>query len=514
MFVTGRSSSQYVECESTIDTAITSSSTCDSYGLHLHSILSGSTGLTPGTSIAFNNSLTDNVPLGNIALDKIGASHGEIVIGTRNGSTCDTRLRIGSTNITFNGASLLTTASGDARYLMLTGGKLTGNLGIGNALPTTLTYDFTIMENGSDPSIFLGRLTSANNGFLLRYRHNTDGNTLNRIVIDNSNGTEIVSITANGRLGLGSPTPTQRLEVAGNVNVSNGNGYMIGGTSIDTRYLRTDVDTTSTAVVRFYASQAAGAADQTIVRLGHTVSSGDWFFRHHRSSGGAENNCLELLNTNSSLLGMSIGTFNGTSVGDGCMMVMNGIQGDGTFIKASSVNCSGGLHLNCGIPQAVPSGWGYNPTGSGSIPGGTVSISLYTYNNIWVRGSVYCTSDARLKDVVSPIDADKAMNLLNVNPVWYSWKSDKSKTLQLGLLAQDLVKNDLKELTCLFDNADLSADTEHDIPEKKQLVIAYDKIPLYNLEIIKNLHARVLQLEELVEKLTSKPALQKWISKK
>ena len=361
-------------------------------------------------------------------------------------------------------------------------------IGIGDALPTTLTQDLSIMESASTPSIRLGRLESNNNAFNINYVHNSNGSVLNRLTIEPFGGTtsSSIHITANGRLGVGSASPTQPLEVLGNINISSGSSYMIGGTSIDSRYLRADADTTATSLVRFYSSQAAGAADQQLIRLGHATDSGDWFLRHHRSSGGAANNCLELLNTNSNLLGISIGTFNGTSVGDGCMAVFNGIQGDSNFIRASSVNCNGALHLNAGIPQSVSAGWTFDSTGNRSNTGGTVSVSLYAYNNIWVRGALYATSDRRLKNVHTPIDSAKAMKLLNITPKWYSWKRDTNGVAQLGLIAQDLLENDLQELTHLFHNEEVKeADHEHNIPEKKQLVVAYDRLPLYLLEIIK-----------------------------
>lgn len=417
----------------------------------------------------------------------------------------------GNINITgsylVNSVPILSQATADARYLQLTGGTLTNdlrvltNIAIGDALPVTLTRDLTILESSVEPRILMGRAESNNNAFTIAYRHNTDGNVLNRLVIEAFGQSNQISIMANGNVGIGSPTATQRLEVLGNVNISNGSSYMIAGTSIDSRYLRANSDTTATSVVRFYASQAAGASDQTIMRLGHTVSSGDWFFRHHRSSGGAENNCLELLNTNSNLLGFSIGTFNGTSVGDGCMLVMNGIQGDGNFIKASSVNCNGGLHINGGIPQSIGANWSYNPTGSSSAGGGTVSVSLYCYNNIWVRGSMYCTSDRRLKNVYGAIDSNKAMNLLKVTPKWYSWKNDETNTPQLGVIAQELLDHGLHDLVQLFKNEDLDEQKEYNIPKGKQLVVSYDKIPLYLLEIIKNQQTRINKLETLVNQL-------------
>jgi len=49
------STTSRIETQNTSTTLITSSSNCDNYGLHLHSVLASSNGIYPGTSIAFNN---------------------------------------------------------------------------------------------------------------------------------------------------------------------------------------------------------------------------------------------------------------------------------------------------------------------------------------------------------------------------------------------------------------------------------------------------------------------------
>lgn len=368
-------------------------------------------------------------------------------------------------------------------------------ISIGNNV-SSISSDIVIMENASTPQIEIGRAQTNGNSFNIGYTHIGDGNVLNRLFIQprGASTNDTLTYTVNGgRIGIGSPTPTQKLEVNGNINVSSGNGFMIGGTSIDTRYLRTDADSTNTAGLRLYSTAAVGGV-QTILRMGHTVASGDWYFRHYRDTTAA-NNTLEFLNTNSTLLGLSIGTFNGTSDGDGCMMVMNGIQGTGAWIGANQAATNGALHINAGIPQAVPANWNYSPTGSGSAAGGTVSISLYCYNNIWVRGSMYASSDLRLKTNIQPVEEKQAMRLLNIKPVWYNWIKEEKSPQQLGFIAQDLIRGGLRELTMAFKNEDMGEDKELEIPAGKQLSVSYDRIPLYLLEICKNLNNRLKDIE-------------------
>ena len=87
-------SSSFLEVNNISSTPITSSSNGGDYGLHLHSVLASSNGIYSGSSIAFNNSSTNQVPLSAIYLDKIGSGNGQLVFATRNGSTCTERFRI------------------------------------------------------------------------------------------------------------------------------------------------------------------------------------------------------------------------------------------------------------------------------------------------------------------------------------------------------------------------------------------------------------------------------------
>ena len=97
------SASSRIETNNNSNTLITNSSFCDTYGLHLHSVLASSNGMYSGSSIAFNNSSSDNVPLSSINLDKIGSGNGNLVFGTRNGATCDERVRITSNGLNVSG---------------------------------------------------------------------------------------------------------------------------------------------------------------------------------------------------------------------------------------------------------------------------------------------------------------------------------------------------------------------------------------------------------------------------
>jgi hypothetical protein len=199
----------------------------------------------------------------------------------------------------------------------------------------------------------------------------------------------------------------------------------------------------------------------------------------------------------------------------GCMIVMNGTNGNG-YIKTDTTAPQGLLHINGGITRTVPSGWAYTSSGDTPATSASVAVSLYTYQNIHCRGVLYCSSDRRLKNVIRSIDSSKASNLLKLTPKWYKWKSDSdtSNAAQLGLIAQDLLDCDLKELTMLMPNADMSdEDKDHNIPKGHQLSIAYDRLSLYLLELVKMQQVQLENIQETISKLTSRPVVAKWMSK-
>lgn len=59
-------------------------------------------------------------------------------------------------------------------------------------------------------------------------------------------------------------------------------------------------------------------------------------------------------------------------------------------------------------------------------------------NDLIVTGSLYNTSDQRLKENAVDIETEKTDNLLNINPKHFSYKTDPKKKLHYGVLAQDI----------------------------------------------------------------------------
>jgi hypothetical protein len=280
------------------------------------------------------------------------------------------------------------------------------------------------------------------------------------------------------------------------------------------------LNTLQSSFIKNYSSQVAGATS-TIFSLGHETETRCQWNISNFHAGTSGNNHFSIVNGFSNINnGINIGSGSTAGASGGGVMVLNNANGNGSFVTCGTSSCNGALYINALVTKTVPAGWGYTPTGSASVGGGSVGVSLATHSNIWVNGSVYCSSDSRLKNIVGDLDTSKVMNLLNITPKWYTWKSESGRMPQLGLIAQDLVKNDLKELTMIFDNESLKDDHEGIVPDGKQLAVAYDRLPLILLEIIKkqqihieNLQSDIEALKKAIETISTYNPLKKHIDK-
>ena len=98
----------------------------------------------------------------------------------------------------------------------------------------SLNNNLNMLSTGTIPILKIGRADTNFNCYQISYTHAGDGNVLNRLTISHKGATfaETLTFTANGRLGLGSVTPTERLEIGGNINISAGNYYRCGGINL------------------------------------------------------------------------------------------------------------------------------------------------------------------------------------------------------------------------------------------------------------------------------------------
>ena len=65
---------------------------------------------------------------------------------------------------------------------------------------------------------------------------------------------------------------------------------------------------------------------------------------------------------------------------------------------------------------------------------------VYIANDLYVTGSIFNTSDLKLKDDIVSIKIDKTNELFNLNPVSFRFKSDSKKKIHYGFIAQEIEK--------------------------------------------------------------------------
>ena len=80
---------------------------------------------------------------------------------------------------------------------------------------------------------------------------------------------------------------------------------------------------------------------------------------------------------------------------------------------------------------------------------------LYISTDLYVNGSLYNTSDVRLKENIKTISAYNTNGLLDLHPVEFQFKSDVNQQLHYGFIAQDF-ENEYPELISIKPDAKLA----------------------------------------------------------
>ncbi len=128
------------------------------------------------------------------------------------------------------------------------------------------------------------------------------------------------------------------------------------------------------------------------------------------------------------------------------------------------------------------------------------TYSIRTASSIIVNGTVCVTSDLRLKEKVEELDIDRCKNFIkNTRPVSFAYKQDREKT-HLGLIAQEIIQSDFKELVQLVPQADVPAERCMGVSSPQDAVfnVAYIEVIPILMQTIKDLYN---QNEELRNKL-------------
>jgi hypothetical protein len=116
-------------------------------------------------------------------------------------------------------------------------------------------------------------------------------------------------------------------------------------------------------------------------------------------------------------------------------------------IISTTANYGGKIDTQQGnIKQFVVSSssanWIYKKLQSGLLvqTPATNKIPVLISSDLIVTGSLYNTSDVRLKENINNINTESIDNLFTLNPIIYSYKNEFSKKKHYGVLAQDVEK--------------------------------------------------------------------------
>jgi hypothetical protein len=430
-------------------------------------------------------------------------------------NTVTPTIRVGNTNslnncfeISYNNVALSSSnnsidikAFGSSNNLRL---FANGELNMSTSSSTLSITTNQIFMASSTATLRLGVGVDTNDSFNIRFNPVSFGNISNNLSIQAQNGNGRFNILANGRVGINMNDVSQinqELVVNGNVDLRGSvPQYRVNGVALDDMYVFKTGSTVSGPLTMFQDNNSG--TFRTLMNWGSAiVGTHNWSLKYYRGS-VPQNSSIDI-NNNQNSHGISIGNFDSASGSGGAVCVFNGVNGVG-FINAGWGGVSGAVHINCGLSRSVGANrrYGSSTSDPSNQSGGTVLIGLYTHFDTWQRGSIYCTSDRRAKKNIVEWNTDEAMNLLNdnVKPVWYNWNSDRDDSApHLGYIAQDLLRAEVPSLIQEFENEDIKeADEEFKIPAGRQLVVDYQKLSIYLVEICKNQEKRISNLEKIL----------------
>ena len=127
--------------------------------------------------------------------------------------------------------------------------------------------------------------------------------------------------------------------------------------------------------------------------------------------------------------------------------------------------------------------WVYNTLSNGLVvqtPASNTTPVLIN-NDLIVTGSIYNSSDERLKKNIVKINEDKLDALFILNPIHYSYKNDKKCKTHFGLIAQDVEKS----FPELVENNNISGYKSVNYQELIPIMIAKMKIMQDEIDEIK-----------------------------
>ena len=279
-------------------------------------------------------------------------------------------------------------------------------------------------------------------------------------------GTERVRVDSSGNVGIGTSSPTSKLDVNGNITVRNGSGVALGYVQNNSGWFDfsgssntngAQISTDSALPVRFITNNTERAridsSGNLLVGTTSQVLSGKITVKG--------TNATITSDGLSSSAQLNIQAHNGTGYDPKIYLECPGVQGAGMYLNRAT----GQLRL-----------WSTSDAAGVSLAGGGTSWGSF--------------SDERLKDIIEPIE-NAAEKVCSLRAVIGKYKTDVDNKRRVFLIAQD-VRAVLPE--AVYQNSD----------EDDTLSLAYtDTIPLL-VAAIQEQQAMIASQSELITTLTER----------
>lgn len=343
----------------------------------------------------------------------------------------------------------------------------------------------------------------------------------------NSTSSERMRITQNGKVGIGNTNPAYNLDVTGTGRI----GQLLVGTSTDTSSARmiSALDSTMSSGESVYfclgrensfrnqgeiyfSYVGAGSTYNALVIGTHTqpyrtsfAASGYVGFgvtsplnNIHVNQQGT-NTCIRIdrdtATSTSNFIDLGITSANRLYVGNGAL-----------FSSSNSDSGSGYVFINGTISTTVPT-YGYitssGSTGGGALAG-TVSCSLRTSGRIISGSEINILSDRRIKKDIVNISDDYCKDFVyKVSSKKYIYKKDETGKVNVGFVAQDVLKAGYEELIG-FTSEDVEEEVDADgfvNPAGHIFTVNYEAVVPILSQNIKNLFEENKELKKEIMEL-------------
>ena len=219
-----------------------------------------------------------------------------------------------------------------------------------------------------------------------------------------------------------------------------------------------------------------------------------------------------------------LGTTTASQLRFGCNNATVMTMREDSLIIGSTSSALAPLHIattfayQLGSPLGLDTVWRLRTnSGVSESASSPITYNIGIYCNSYIVATALCmVSDKRRKCEFADIDIDHVERFYDtIKPQSYCYKTNMT-IREYGLVAQDCLKRGFSDLVSAIPNEELKGvidDPEVDL-DGVEFNVQYQRITMFNQIMIKKMKDELKELRQLVEALTSKPALAKWLSKK